>query len=1225
MCRTRRRVVHGFAHLRTNRTPAARVLTHHAANTKGASVLTLIRSISLSARMLIGFAALVLILGILGGWSYRSVAEIDINGPMHQRLVLGQTLKADLVPPVMFILEANLLCFDLSATADPLAQDQLVESLSRLRADYYRAHSYWLEKNLDVRMAQLLLVDAYKPAVGFFDAAYRELIPAVREHNAARITAAMRNLRPLFDAHRRSVEAAFLISATIERSDTEWSNRVRHDVAWGLARAIAVALSSILLLGALLYRSIVNPLQRSLEIARRIAAGQFDLPPQERFADEPGRLLTALEAMCGSLRSMIAQLEQANAIKEQANLLSQAALETARAGAWRIDLLGETVVRALSPDAQAIYGMSPGESVLARDLWLAHVCGLDSLSNLPPAHLLGNALTQRAASYEMIYPYRRPIDQRQVWLHDRGLVHYGPTGEAEQVIGVVMDVTQNQHIQEALRHANGVLEQALELAKAATWRNDCAEGHEQVRLSNRAIDLLGFRPREGGVVMLDEWRHQIELAAGSTQADRVVAQLRSAMSGAEECFDVRYPLCRQVDGERIWVQHIADAVFDFSGTEVLAMQGVLRDITLDRQAEESIIASMEAAEATSRSKSDFLANMSHEIRTPMNAIIGLSGLALKVDMPPRVHDYLSKIRHSGEHLLGIINDILDFSKIESGKLEVETIDFALDDVLANAKNLLSEKIEEKSLILVCTVAPDVPPLLSGDPLRIGQILINFLSNAVKFTPAGSVRLAVTLQSIAGVAEAQRVHLRFAISDTGIGLSPAQMARLFQSFGQADTSITRRYGGTGLGLAICKSLAERMGGQVGVESALGQGATFWFEAELGIGQKDIHRSLRDMASAADVPDQANLSAAPRMGADAALQRVRGARILLVEDNEINQQVACELLQSEGFSVDVADNGHIAVHSVAARAAEHIPYDLVLMDMQMPVMDGVTATRLLREIHSADRLPVVAMTANAMRVDRDRCLEAGMNAFVTKPIDPDALWRVLGKWIGDRPGLGQGRVVPPSLLQPTVDERHAQLLQALQRVPGLDVARGVYHAVGNSRLYLVLLEKFLQAQSGAVTEMTQALAAGALGDAERIAHTLKGVAANLGAQRLAEAAAVVERTPNIATLQALAPQLDALCAALRAVPGLQAPAPVVTNVTPLGVAERPLAHAALQQLRDLLANDDGAVLALWENQAVLFSRCLPPADGAALHTLIGDFAFPAALRQLNASAVWDNLAL
>ena len=1187
-----------------------------------------IRSISLSARMLIGFTALVLILGILGGWSYRSVAEIDINGPLHQRLVLGQALKADLLPPVMFILEANLVCFDLSGTTDSQRQDELVESLSRLRADYYRAHSYWLEKNLDGRMAQLLLVDAYKPAVGFFDTAYRELIPAVRGHNAVQIANAMRNLRSLFDAHRRSVDGAFLISATIERSDTAWSQQVRRDVAWGLARAIAVALIAILLLGVVLHRSIVNPLQRSLEIARRIAAGQFDLPPQERFADEPGRLLTALESMCGSLRSMIAQLEQANAIKEQANLLSQAALETARAGAWRIDLQQQTVVRELSPDAQAIYGMAPGESVLTREHWLAHVCGLDSLSNLPPAHLLGNALNQRVASYEMVYPFRRPIDQRQVWLHDRGLVHYGPTGDTEQVIGVVMDVTQNQHIQEALRHANGVLEQALELAKAATWRNDCAEGHEQVRLSNRAIDLLGFRAREGGVVMLDEWRYQIELASGSAQADRVVAQLRSAMSGAEECFDVRYPLCRQVDGERIWIQHIADAVFDFSGTEVLAMQGVLRDITLDRQAEESIIASMEAAEATSRSKSDFLANMSHEIRTPMNAIIGLSGLALKVDMPPRVHDYLSKIRHSGEHLLGIINDILDFSKIESGKLEVESIDFALDDVLRNVRNLLSEKIEEKGLKLVCTVAPDVPPLLVGDPLRVGQILINFLSNAVKFTPAGSVQLAVTLQSAtepeSAFATAQQVQLRFAISDTGIGLSPAQMARLFQSFGQADTSITRRYGGTGLGLAICKSLAERMGGQVGVESTLGQGATFWFDAVLG---------LSSMVDGPAPPDGTNpaLALGTGTGATAALQRVRGARILLVEDNEINQQVACELLQSEGFSVDVADNGHIAVHSVAARAAEHMPYDLVLMDMQMPVMDGVTATRLLREIYAAETLPVVAMTANAMRADRDRCLEAGMNAFVTKPIDPEALWRVLGEWIGPRPGLGapsqvmaNSRADNASTPVATVDAEHAQLLLALQGVADLDVVRGVYYAVGNSRLYVRLLGKFLQAQAGAVTDITQAVAAGALDDAERIAHTLKGVAANLGAHRLADAAAAVERVPDAAALAALAPCLDALCVALRAVPGLQAARPVPPIAEPLHAAEWLLARTALLQLRAFLANDDGAVLALWETQAVLFSRCLPPVDVAALHTLIGDFAFPAALRQLNASAVWDNLA-
>ena len=1188
------------------------------------ALIRLIRSISLSVRMLLGFALLVLILGALGGWAYRAAAEIDINGPMHQRLVLGQMLKADLVPPVMFILEANAVCLDLSNTRDSLAQDQLVERLSHLRTDYYRAHSYWLEKDLDVRMAQLLLVDAYKPAVGFFDTAYRELIPAVRGRRVADIDAAMHHLRPLFEAHRRSVDAAFLISAAIERADTAHSVQVREQVAFGLARAIAVALGLILLLGFLLHRSIVHPLQRALEIASGIAAGQFDLPPQERCADEPGRLLTAMESMCASLRSMIAQLEHANAVKEQANLLSQAALETARAGAWRIDLQAAIVERALSPDAQAIYGMAPGESVLSRSRWLAHVSGLDSLSNLPPAQLLHNALTQRAAAYEMVYPFRRPIDQRTVWLHDRGLVHYGATGLPEQVIGVVMDVTQNQHIQEALRHSNGVLEQALELAKAATWRNDCSADQGPVRLSSRAIDLLGLRPREGGLLMLSEWHQQIALAGGAALADQVLAQLQAAMSGAAEGFDVRYPVARQVDGGLIWIQHIADAVFDFSGTEVLAMQGVLRDITLDRQAEESILASMAAAEATSRSKSDFLANMSHEIRTPMNAIIGLSGLALKVDMPPRVRDYLRKIRHSGEHLLGIINDILDFSKIESGKLEIETIDFALEEVLANARNLLSEKMEDKGLLLACLVAPDIPAILRGDPLRIGQILINFLSNAVKFTPAGSVRLEVVRLALPPDSGSARVRLRFAISDTGIGLSAEQMARLFQSFGQADTSITRRYGGTGLGLAICKSLAERMGGQVGVESAPGQGATFWFTVELGVAM-DAERadpSPHDGPLHSD-GGRAMAPIEPEQAAERALGRVRGARILLVEDNEINQQVACELLQSEGFVVDVADNGHMAVHSVAARVAEQLPYDLVLMDMQMPVMDGVTATRLLRETYAADRLPVVAMTANAMRADRERCLEAGMNAFVTKPIDPEALWRVLEAWIRPRPGLGAA----PAAMAPLPDEdaAHAAVLAALRDVPGLDVGRGIYHAVGNSRLYLRLLDKFLQAQSSAARDIASACALGARADAQRIAHTLKGVAANLGAQPLSVAAAALEHAPdgNPAGLAALGAQLDALCAALRAIPGLRAAEPRPADTTPLGSTEWAEAARILVQLRALLANDDGAVVAHWDTHAPFLARCLPAADAAEIAALVGDFAFPAALRQLNASAVWDNL--
>ena len=1320
-----------------------------------------LRSISLSLRMTLGFVLMVVILGVLGWWSYRSVGQIAVNGPIYQRLLLGQALKADISPPSLFILESDLTCLDLSTSRTTAEQDALIAHLSKLRADYYRAHAYWRKQPLAPDIAQLLLVDGYGAARRFYEVAYQDFIPALRANDRRAIASAQQRMRAAFLAHREAVDSAFLLSAAMERADANWSDAQFVGVGYALARAVTTAAAIILLLGVALYRSIVQPLRQSLEIARQIAAGHFALPPQPQFRDEPGRLQTALVAMCASLRSMIAQLEQANAIKDHANQLSQAAFEIARAGAWKIDLQRWPDVRELSVDACGLYGLSPSETQLHRALWQMQICGVDSLSNGAPADVFGHALAQGARAYEMVYPFRRPVDGRVVWLHDRGMLTYGADGAALQVIGVVMDVTQNQHAQEALRRSNGVLEQALELAKAATWSNDCVIGSEQIVLSHRAVALLGFRPQPNGIYPVAAWHAQIALAAGAEKADAVIAHLRAAMAGQEERFDARYPILREVDGEQVWIQHIADGVFDVSGIEVVAMHGVLRDITLDQQAEDAIMASMQEAEAASRAKGDFLANMSHEIRTPMNAIIGLSGLALKHDMPPRIQDYVVKIRRSGEHLLGIINDILDFSKIESGKLEVESVPFALDAVIDNLVNLLSEKVEEKGLELVCSVDPQIPQTLIGDPLRVGQILINFATNAIKFTSVGEVRLRIAIIDRDSDHDAQTVRLRFTVSDTGIGLTQAQLGRLFQSFGQADTSITRRYGGTGLGLAICKSLALHMGGDVGAQSTFGEGSTFWFEASLGIGSEaplvpaldiDLHGRkvlvVDDNLAAAEVlsellqnlgfqvltvhsgqqaldalleadarlkpiefvildwlmPGMDGLQTAravqrlaliaqpmvliltahrrpelvqqaselgieqvlvkpvsssmlidtlmqmmqpgvaPALRArdrapsamEGELTRLQGGRVLLVEDNEINQQVATELLCGIGLLVDVAENGLVAVQSVAARASERRGYDLVLMDMQMPVMDGVTATRLLRETHSALALPIVAMTANAMRADRERCLEAGMNAFVTKPIHPDDLWRVLLEWMRVRPGMGVATPIAsgPQLVSHTAPQVAAHtapqigpaesLLRSLRQIPHLAVDLGIQYSGAKAALYVKLLQKFVKSQGQAMVAIRAALACANIDEAERLAHTLKGVAGQLGATQLQKEAGRVETlllelkdgtAPQSALLEpalsALEGALHHLVAALQGIDGLHPePIPELSVARVVSAERQAQSTAALLTLETLLRQDDGAVQSVWEQHADLFHQTVP--NSHLLAEAISDFDFATALR-------------
>lgn len=543
--------------------------------------------------------------------------------------------------------------------------------------------------------------------------------------------------------------------------------------------------------------------------------------------------------------------------------------------------------------------------------------------------------------------------------------------------------------------------------------------------------------------------------------------------------------------------------------EIVAEQTVDELIEALKVSNKEAQAAKEVAEEATRLKSDFLANMSHEIRTPMNAIIGLSQIALKAEMPPRQRDQLVKIKNSGKHLLGIINDILDFSKIEAGKLAIESIPFELDSVLENVVNLISEKASAKGLELILDVDPGVSAGLEGDPLRLGQVLINFCNNAVKFTDEGDVIIRVRV--LEDLADNQLIE--FSVSDTGIGMSEAQMLRLFQAFEQADTSTTRKYGGTGLGLAISKKLAEAMGGSIGVDSELGQGSRFWFTSQLKkitaprrVLRKDLkgRRALiiDDNASARTVllsllssmsvlADEApsgrdgiemvHQAAArgepydivyvdwkmptldgietskqiialenvptPRVvmvtaygreevlknAEDAGVENVlvkpvtsstlldttisllstgedqeetqyaepetievehlRGIRVLLVEDNEINQEVALGQLEDAEVVVDVAENGEIAVGMVRSNE-----YDIVLMDMQMPVMDGIEATRVIRADSRFDKLPIVAMTANAMAVDRDRCLEAGMNDHIPKPIDPDQLFGALSRWVG-----------------------------------------------------------------------------------------------------------------------------------------------------------------------------------------------------------------------------------
>ncbi len=942
------------------------------------------------------------------------------------------------------------------------------------------------------------------------------------------------------------------------------------------------------------------------------------------------------------------------------------------------------------------------------------------------------------------------------------------------ILGWMIDITERKHADRAIRQANREQNAIFDSATLgiAFIKNDTV-----VRANQRLESLFAW---DTGTMVGQSpqiWWGNNGPDNASPESDPYQDIERGAIHNSTRKF-------RRKDGSMFWCR-ISGSAIDVNDWHKGTVW-MFDDVTVERNALQMVRQSKEIAEDATRMKSNFLANMSHEIRTPMNAIIGMTHLALKTELTPKQKNYIEKADAAARNLLGIINDILDFSRIEAGKMHFEEMPFDLDEVLENLADICTAKAQDKGLELLFDIGPDVPTSLIGDPLRLGQVVLNLVGNAIKFTQTGEITLGIHMASgklpANPDASSNTVCLRFDITDTGIGLTQEEQNKLFSAFSQADTSTTRKYGGAGLGLSICKRLVELMHGQIGVKSAPGLGSTFHFTAHFGRQEHQRPALLQDQASdnlrILVVDDNARareimlaMLASQKFAASAAgsgtqailalkeahdagqpyglvlidwimpgldglatiseiraepvlhdlpafmmvtahnqdelleqaqgikinglLQKpvnpsalldtilsvlgkelfsygrkqrrrvanydaeahLQGVRLLLVEDNPVNQELALEILQQGGMRIDVASNGAQALDMLLYNT-----YDGILMDCQMPIMDGFEATRKIRAQARFAKLPILAMTANAMSSDRDDCLAAGMNDHIGKPIDVDQLFATLARWI--KPSTPQGNDKPNRLAKdapkdrlndrsndrpndrpkpsipssPMLDAMPATAeLASLSQIPGLDLALAMRRMRGNDKLMRKLIDRFVETQADAMTRIKTALDAKDLPSAMREAHSLKGLAGNIGASQLQSCAGALEAAlkhgePITPALEKMAQELLPLIAQISAALGATQTGMLVESEATPHKAEhnqpqdwQQALRQTLPELAELLSHDDTGSVALCERISEPLRNLGQGAALEQLNRLMSKYQFEEALGIVKTLARAFNISL